>query len=122
MSGFSSGAKVNEDWLISKAIDLSAYSGTAYFVFDLVKRYTGDDLEAFYATDYAGGDPNSSGTWTQLNPTLDTNTNSWNSWTSSGALTLDNVTGGDLFVAFKYTSSSSAAATFEIDNVKIVVD
>lgn len=122
MSGFSSGAKVNEDWLISKAIDLSTYSGTAYFVFDSVKRYTGDDLEVFYATDYTGGDPNSSGTWTQLNPTLDTNTNSWNSWTSSGALTLDNVTGGDLFVAFKYTSSSSAAATFEIDNVKIVVD
>ncbi|GIR50300.1 MAG: hypothetical protein CM15mP59_0420 [Flavobacteriaceae bacterium] len=35
---------------------------------------------------------------------------------------LDNSTGGNLFIAFKYTSTSSTAATFEIDNVKIVVE
>ena len=122
MSGYSSGARANEDWLISKAIDLSAKTGNVYFVFDNVKRYSGDDIEVFYATDYAGGNPNSDGTWTQLSPTLDTNTGSWSSWTSSGVQTLDNATGGNLFVAFKYTSTSSAAATFEIDNVKIVVE
>ena len=122
MSGYSGSARVNEDWLISKAIDLSASSGNVFFIFDSVKRYSGDDIEVFYATDYSGGNPNSDGTWTQLSPTLDTNTGSWSSWTSSGALTLDNSTGGNLFIAFKYTSTSSAAATFEIDNVKIVVE
>jgi hypothetical protein len=121
MSGFSNGARANEDWLISKAIDLSANNGNVYFVFDSVKRYSGDDIEVFYASDYAGGNPNSDGTWTQLSPTLDTNTGSWSSWTSSGAQTLDNAAGGNLFVAFKYTSTSSDAATFEVDNVKIVV-
>ena len=122
MSGYSGGARVNEDWLISKAIDLSASSGNVFFIFDSVKRYSGDDIKVFYATDYAGGNPNSDGTWSQLSPTLDTNTGSWSSWTSSGAQTLDNATGGNLFIAFKYTSTSSTAATFEIDNVKIVVE
>lgn len=122
MSGYNRGPKANEDWLISKAIDLSAYSGLAFLVFDTVKRYSGDDLEVFYATDYAGGDPNVDGTWTQLNPVLDTNTSSWNSWTSSGGLTMENATGGNLFVAFKYVSTTSEAATFEIDNVKVVVE
>ena len=58
MSGYSGGARVNEDWLISKAIDLSA-SSNVFFIFDSVKRYSGDDIKVFYATDYAGGNPNS---------------------------------------------------------------
>ena len=122
MNGYSAGSKLNEDWLISKAIDLSANTGNVYFVFDSVKRYSGDDIEVFYATDYTGGNPNSDGTWTKLSPTLDTNDGSWSSWTSSGAQTLDNAAGGNLFVAFKYTSTTSNANTFQIDNVKIYVE
>ena len=79
MSGFDNGARVNEDWLISNAIDLSGNNGNVYFVFDSVKRYSGDDIEVFYATDYAGGNPVSDGTWKQLSPTLDTDTSTFSS-------------------------------------------
>ena len=123
MSGYSAGNNLNEDWLISKAIDLSTSTGVVYFVFDSVKRYGGDDLEVFYATDYAGDNPNYDGTWTKLSPTLDTNDGSWSSWTSSGPQILDNAGGGNLFVAFKYTSTTSNSnPTFQIDNVKIYVE
>lgn len=120
ISGFSSGAKENEDWLISKAIDLSKVSG-ATLTFDNVKRFNGTDIEVFYSKNYNGGDPNdAANTWTKLNPTLDTNTGSWTSWTASGDLDVSAAAGGNLFIAFKYVSSTSSAATFEIDNVKVL--
>lgn len=118
MSGFSGGAVENEDWLISLPIDLSAVP-SAFLSFQNVKRYSGNDIEVYYATDYNGGDPNTDGTWTQLFPALDSNTGSWSSWVDSGALDVSDAAGGTLFVAFKYTSTSSSAATWEIDNVKV---
>lgn len=118
MSGFSGGAQANEDWLISLPIDLSN-TPSAFLTFQTVKRYDGNDIEVFYATDYNGGDPTTDGTWVALSPTLDTNTGSWSSWTDSGSLDLSAASGGNVFIAFKYTSTSSAAATWEIDNVKV---
>ena len=118
MSGFSGGAQTNEDWLISLPIDLSN-TPSAFLTFQTVKRYDGNDIEVFYATDYNGGDPTTDGTWVALSPTLDTNTGSWSSWTDSGSLDLSAAAGGNVFIAFKYTSTSSAAATWEIDNVKV---
>ncbi|MBB3124332.1 hypothetical protein FHS04_001850 [Mesoflavibacter sabulilitoris] len=118
MSGFSGGAQTNEDWLISLPIDLSN-TPSAFLTFQTVKRYNGNDIEVFYATDYNGGDPTTDGTWVALSPTLDTNTGSWSSWTDSGSLDLSAAAGGNVFIAFKYTSTSSAAATWEIDNVKV---
>jgi len=118
MSGFSGGAQTNEDWLISLPIDLSSVP-SAFLTFQTVKRYDGNDIEVFYATDYAGGDPTTDGTWVALSPTLDTNTGSWSSWTDSGLLDVSAAAGGNLFIAFKYTSTSSSAATWEVDNIKI---
>ena len=118
MSGFSGGAQTNEDWLISLPIDLSN-TPSAFLTFQTVKRFDGNDIEVFYATDYNGGDPTTDGTWVALSPTLDTNTGSWSSWTDSGSLDLSAAAGGNVFIAFKYTSTSSAAATWEIDNVKV---
>ena len=118
MSGFSGGAQTNEDWLISLPIDLSN-TPSAFLTFQTVKRYDGNDIEVFYATDYNGGDPTTDGTWVALSPTLDTNTGSWSSWTDSGSLDLSAAAGGNVFIAFKYTSTSSSAATWEIDNVKV---
>ena len=118
MSGYAGGAQTNEDWLISLPIDLSN-TPSAFLTFQTVKRYNGNDIEVFYATDYNGGDPTTDGTWVALSPTLDTNTGSWSSWTDSGSLDLSAAAGGNVFIAFKYTSTSSAAATWEADNVKV---
>ena len=118
MSGYAGGNQNNEDWLISLPIDLSSVP-SAFVSFQSVKRYAGPDLEVFYATDYQGGDPTTDGTWTPLAAALDTDINSWNSWTDSGSLDVSSAAGGNLFIAFKYTSTTSGSSTYEIDNVKV---
>jgi len=120
MSGYSGGAQDNEDWLISSAIDMSAVTN-GILIFETVKRYNGPDMELWISTDYSGGDPTTDGTWTQLNAAWDTNTGSWSSWTSSGSVDVSAADGGNLFVGFKYISTSAdGAATFELDNVKVL--
>ena len=69
ISGFSGGAVENEDWLISKAIDLSGVTA-ATLTFETVKRFSGNNLELFMSTDYAGGDPTTDGTWVPLSAGL----------------------------------------------------
>ena len=69
-------------------------------------------------TDYTGGDPSDS-SWVELEALLDTNTGSWSSWTDSGNLDVSAAAGGTLYIAFKYTSTSSGSATYEVDNVLV---
>ena len=85
--------------------------------FQSVVRYNGPSLEVYASSDYSGGNPNSDGTWTELSVTLDTDTSSWVSWTDSGNVDLSSYAGGSVYIAFKYVSTSSASATYEIDNV-----
>ncbi len=118
MSGYSGGNRDNEDWLITKAIDLSGVSA-ATLTFQTVKRYAGNDIELYMCTDYMGGDPTTDGTWVQLTADFDTNINSWSSWTDSGDVDVSAAAGGNLFVGFKYTSTTSASSTYEIDNVQV---
>lgn len=120
MNGFQNGAQDNEDWLISSAIDLSNVTNTIFF-FETDKRYNGNDLEVYYSTDYTGGNPNTNGTWTQVEAVIDPNANAWNTWTNSGNIDISLADGqATVFIAFKYTSDTSAASTFELDNVTVL--
>jgi len=119
MSGFSGGSNVNEDWLITTTIDLSSVT-TASLTFQSVVRYNGPSLTVHMSPDYNGGDPTSDGNWTELSVTLDTDTDSWSSWTDSGNIDLSSVTGGNVYIAFKYVSTTSGSATYEIDNVLVM--
>lgn len=116
VSGYSNGALANEDWLVSNEIDLSGAS-SANLTFDSVKRYSGADIQVYYATNFTGDVSTTS--WTELSPTLDTDESDWNSWTSSGSLDVSAAAGSNLYIAFKYTSDTSTAATWEIDNVVV---
>ncbi|WP_288985009.1 choice-of-anchor J domain-containing protein [uncultured Flavobacterium sp.] len=116
MSGYAGGNNVNEDWLISPEIDLSELTA-ASLSFQTASKFTGNVLEIKISSDYAGGDPNSA-TWTNLSATLDAS-NSY-TWTNSGNIDISSFVGGNVHVAFKYTSTSSASMTWEVDNVKIV--
>ncbi|MEE2616250.1 MAG: choice-of-anchor J domain-containing protein, partial [Bacteroidota bacterium] len=93
---------------------------TANLTFQSVVRYNGPALSVHMSTDYNEGDPTSDGNWTELSVTLDTDTNSWSSWTDSGNIDLSSVTGGNLYIAFKYVSTTSGSATYEIDNVHVM--
>ncbi len=119
ISGFAGGFNANEDWLITNTIDLSSLS-TVTLNFQSVVRYNGPSLEVYASSDYSGGNPNSDGNWTELSATLDTDTSSWTTWTDSGNVDLSSYAGGNVYIAFKYISTSSGAATYEIDNVLLI--
>ena len=115
MNGFANGSNENEDWLISKESDLNGYS-QINLTFDSDVRYNGTVLEAFVTDNYSG-DPTTT-TWTQLSATFDTNSGAFG-FVSSGNVSLNNFSGKKVRIAFKYVSTTSAANTWEIDNVKI---
>ena len=119
ISGYSGGSNVNEDWLITNSIDLSSLS-TVTLNFQSVVRYNGPELEIYASSEYSGGDPSSDGNWTELSVILDTDSSSWSSWTDSGNIDLSSYAGGNLYIAFKYVSTPSASATYEIDNVLLI--
>ncbi len=116
ISGFAnSTSNENEDWLISSKIDLTSVS-TAALYFDNTKNYTGNDLELYVSKNYSGSGSPASATWTLLN--FVKSEGSWN-YVSSGKIDLKAYTGSNIYIAFKYTSTTSGSATWEIDNVKV---
>lgn len=119
MSGFADGSQVNEDWLVSKAIPVSSTLTNLHFSFETDRGFSGNQLEAYYTTNFTGDVTTTA--WILLPATLDTD-NDWNTWTNSGDLDVSSAIGGNLFVAFKYTSTASAAATWELDNVKVFTE
>ncbi|AWA29089.1 hypothetical protein HYN48_02745 [Flavobacterium magnum] len=123
MSGYNNGNKANEDWLISPAQDLTALT-SATLSFDNAFKFDGNPIVVLISKDYNGvGNPTdtSNGTWTTLSgATLSTGNYAY---ANSGNLNISAFTGSGaekVYVAFKYTSTTAAASTWEIDNVKIL--
>jgi len=77
---------------------------------------TGDgSLRIMVSSDYSSGDPTAA-TWTEVTgATLPTGAD-WN-FVSSGDLSLAAFTGSNTHFAFKYTSTTSSAATWEVTNI-----
>jgi hypothetical protein len=116
MNGFASVNNANEDWLISKAVSLVGKTKAAVsFTTDV--RYAGNALQV-YATDNFTGNVATT-VWTLLPATLDTNTGAFGDWVGSGNVNLSAFLGKNVRIAFKYTSTTSAAATWEVDDFKI---
>ena len=122
MSGYATTNKANEDWLISPAINMSTLTN-ATLSFDNAYKFAGNPIEVYVSRNYSGtGSPNAAGvTWTALTgATLSAGNYVY---ANSGSLNLAAFLGAGnsaVRVAFKYTSTTSAASTWEIDNVKIL--
>lgn len=122
MSGFANSTNnANVDWLISPAQDLSGFS-SASIAFDNAYKFDGPAIEVYVSRNYSGsGDPNATGvTWTKVEGAKLSTGNY--SYVSSGLLDISGFAGSGnetVYVAFKYTSTTSASSTWEIDNVKI---
>lgn len=114
MSGYSGGAKPNEDWLISPKLNLASYTGEI-LQFYTARNYTGPEIKALVSTNYNGGDPTAA-FWEELTPIL--STGGW-SWTFSGNIDISAFAQGNLTIAFKYTSTDTESATWEVDNIKV---
>ena len=119
MSGFAGTNNANEDWLISPVQNLTALTN-ANLSFDNAYKFTGPAIQVLISNNYSGtGNPNAA-TWTTLTgATLSTGNYVY---ANSGQLNINSFVGTgntNVYVAFKYTSTTAAGSTWEIDNVKI---
>lgn len=116
MNGSASGTQNNEDWLISPSINLTGLT-SAYLKFDTAKNFTGNALQVYVSTNYTAGLP-STATWIPLSATMATASNFV--WTNSGNVSLATYVGNsNVRIAFKYTSTTSGAAQWRVDNVGV---
>lgn len=118
ISNFISSSNVAcETWLVSPSIDLANTTTPELFMESDV-NYSGDALEVYVTTNYTGDATTTS--WIQLTVPLDLDNTGWNSFVPSGAVSLSAYKQSGIRVAFKYTGSSSAGSTWEIDDIKII--
>jgi len=115
--------EASEDWLISNSIDLNGISGAVLNFNHVVNYLTGwDDIKVFISADFDGtSNPNTSGTWTELTGWTHSAGNDWD-FVDSGDIDISSFTGNSkVYIAFKYTSPSNDASTWEIDKVSVSV-
>lgn len=124
MSGFANSTNnANEDWLITPAIDLTtAASGKVKFTHAINKgdlALVQSDHTVWISKDYSSGAP-SSATWEQLTVPGYPAGNSWD-FVSSGDVVIPAAYLGqtNVKIAFKYLSSSTQSASWEIKNLKV---
>ncbi len=106
---------VGETWYISPAIDFST-SSCPSFDFRSATFAGNTALELYVSSNYDGVSLPTTATWVQLFPTL--SSGGW-SWANSGSMDLSAYQQAGVYVAFKYTGSSSAWNTWEVDDLKI---
>lgn len=119
MSGYSGGAVANEDWLVSPEIDLSGITNSTISVNQAINYLNNEweQIKILISSNYQGADP-SSASWTELIPSNKPEGNSW-SFIESEAIDISEFDGETVHIAFKYTSSDSNAATWEVGNVSV---
>lgn len=115
INGFAAGsARLNEDWLISPAYDLSAFDIPLLEFWSRV-AFGGPRLKLKVSTDYVDGDPNLA-TWTELADRFA----QADAWTSSGEINLSEFRAANVRIAFVYTSSpETGAARWTLDDFSL---
>lgn len=120
MNGFAGTNNVNEDWLISPALDLSAFS-SPNFSFWSASRFAGAPLTLRVSTNYTSGAP-STATWVTVtagvnfpNPAPDNTPN----WTESKDIDLTAYKSSNTRLAFVYTSTATDGTRWSVDDLKV---
>lgn len=119
MNGFASNASIiNEDWLISPALNSSAFTYPLLSFYSRV-AFNGAPLRLKVSTNYSGtGSPTAAGvTWTDVAanfPEAGSDT-----WTLTDNVDLSAFKSATLYVAFVYTSSTEEAARWTLDDVRL---
>jgi hypothetical protein len=111
---------VSESWLVSPVINFKKAT-QPMLTFDEVHQYGSGDpstyLFVMISTDYKGDVTTC--TWNQLDVPQWSTGSDW-TFVNVGWIDLSEYIGGQAVIAFKYTSSSDAAATWEVKNLKLV--
>lgn len=111
------GTAANEDWLVSNQISLSGYGNYSLSFDSDGMGAAGLPLQVFITDNYSGNPATT--TWTQLTAPIDTNLGAWG-FINSGLVNLNAFANKNVRIAFKYTSTTSASTTWELDNVKVL--
>lgn len=122
-TGFQAGSNATELWLVSPALDFSDLNA-ALLNFKSSTNFNGPQLQLLVATNYDGvSNPSTQGDW---NGTINNLTSAVNwspggfAWTDSGNINLEDFLGlSSVHIAFKYTSTSTQAATWQIDDILV---
>ncbi|MBQ8721643.1 MAG: endonuclease [Paludibacteraceae bacterium] len=122
ISGYKSGINyANEDWLISKSFDLSEVN-SATLSFTHIINYAVDmpsEQTLWISTDYVQNTNPQNATWSQLTGFSYPNGSSWKK-VESGEINIPNkFLKENVVFAFKYTSTTSGAATWEVYNFRL---
>mgnify|MGYP000534614256 FL=1 len=115
-SAFISGAKASESWLISPEVDLSTAT-TATLSFMHIINHAGDmkTQQTLWVTE------TSTENWQQVAIPNYPAGNNWDK-VSSGNIDLSAYAGKKIKFAFKYVSTTAAAATWEVYDVKVIAN
>ncbi|MGN0032220.1 MAG: chitobiase/beta-hexosaminidase C-terminal domain-containing protein [Candidatus Limimorpha sp.] len=109
------GGGVNEQWCISPAFNINNYSNVSLSFMNATK-YTGPVLELMITNNYDGQNPGTA-TWQPLEFTLSGGNYEW---VESGIISLDGINGDNCYIGFKYTSTETEAASWEIDDITLI--
>lgn len=109
-------ASETEIWLISPEVNLTNATAPG-LQFRNSKNFNGPAVKLFISKNYDGvSDPSIQGTWVDY-----TNYATWSGggyeWTSSGVIPFTEFKGEQIYIAFKYTSGNSGAATWQVDDI-----
>jgi DNA/RNA endonuclease YhcR with UshA esterase domain len=123
INGFDSGSNtVNEDWLVSPAIDLSSHTDSKLAIRHAANYLNGnwDLLQVLMSTDYNGtANPADQGSWVEITiPNLPPG----NSWVffDSGDIDISEYDGqSSVFIALRYRSNSNTAAAWEVSRIEV---
>ena len=119
MSGYASGTYYpNEDWLISPDLFANGKYETLTISFRNAYRYEGDMLAVKISRDYDGmSDPNEFA-WDDVTEFFNWSPGEFE-WAESGEMEMEDIYGDHIYFAFVYTSSATAASTWEITDVEV---
>lgn len=114
MNGYNAGPQENENWLVSPAINKDA-NQNLQFSFWNTSGFSGPQLEVFYSMDY-DNDPLEASWELMEEVNYHDGDVSWQ-WVYSGDIDLGHLPEGMLHIGFKYTSTASHAAAWEVDDI-----
>lgn len=119
MSGYSGGAIENEDWLISTQIDLTDKTNVILNI-NQAAKYVNDTWEYLtlhISTDFDGTNVSAAG-WTKMQITNLPTGNDY-VFVQSENIDLSAFEGKKIFIAVKYLSSATTAATWEVNSITV---
>ncbi len=122
MSGYDgSSNNINEDWLISPAVNTDNYtSAILNFVTSMNEYGTDNTFNVFILEDYDGTSNPSTATQNDITSIVNLSPGSY-TFTNSGDIDLSSYTGA-IYLAFKYTSGTSNGRTWEVDDILLKGD